>query len=119
MRRRDVIALFGGGAALWPLAARGQQPIATLPVVTLINARSVGAASLIAAEFRKGLSQAGLTEGKDVAVVIFQMASQSHENVCAIHDSSSADTGRINSDTPCCDIPGCCDRPFRVRDNIP
>jgi putative ABC transport system substrate-binding protein len=39
-----------------------------LPVVTLINARGDEAATVLAAEFRKGLSQTGLIEGKDVAV---------------------------------------------------
>jgi hypothetical protein len=39
-----------------------------MPVVTLINARRVDAATALAAEFRKGLSQSRFPEGKDVVV---------------------------------------------------
>ncbi len=54
--------------AAWPLVAHAQQPAANVPVVTLINGRRADAGTAVAAEFRKGLSQTGLTEGKDVVV---------------------------------------------------
>ena len=66
MKRREFITLLGGVAA-WPLAARAQS-VAKVPIVTLINARRADAGAVLAAEFRKGLSQTGLTEGKDVLV---------------------------------------------------
>ena len=68
MRRRQFIGLVGSFAATWPLAARAQQPAGNMPVVTLVNARRADAAIAFIAEFRKGLSQAGLTEGTDLAV---------------------------------------------------
>ena len=67
MKRREFMALLGGTGA-WPLVARAQQPAANVPVVTLINGRRADAGAALAAEFRKGLSQTGLTDGKDVVV---------------------------------------------------
>jgi putative ABC transport system substrate-binding protein len=67
MRRREFFALLCSAVAIKPLAARAQ-PATNMPVVTLVNARRADAATVLTAEFRKGLSQTGLTEGKNVAV---------------------------------------------------
>jgi putative tryptophan/tyrosine transport system substrate-binding protein len=66
MRRREVIALFGGVAAAWPLAARAQQP--ALPVVAFIHAGSPADSTSRAASFRNGLSETGYVEGQNVTV---------------------------------------------------
>ena len=67
MRRREVIALFGGAGAatlLRPPAARAQQ--AALPVVGFLNAGSADAARVTA--FHQGLSETGNVEGQNVTV---------------------------------------------------
>jgi len=68
MRRREFITLIGGAAA-WPLAARGQEPqkpirIGVLPFGSPSNAYD---RSLFEA-FRSGLRQAGLVENRDIVL---------------------------------------------------
>jgi putative ABC transport system substrate-binding protein len=69
MRRREVIALFGGAAGsslLRPLAARAQQP--ALPVVGFINGGAPDTGARNVAAFRKGLNETGTVEGQNVSV---------------------------------------------------
>jgi putative tryptophan/tyrosine transport system substrate-binding protein len=63
MRRRDFISLFGG-AAVWPVAARGQP----MPVIGFLNSQTLGAYSERLPAFHRGLKEANFVEGGNLAV---------------------------------------------------
>jgi putative tryptophan/tyrosine transport system substrate-binding protein len=65
MQRREFIAGLGGAVA-WPLAAHAQQ--ATLPVVGYLGATSASTYAHLNSAFSQGLNEAGLVEGKNVAI---------------------------------------------------
>jgi putative ABC transport system substrate-binding protein len=66
MKRREFVAGIGGAIA-WPFAARAQQP-ATMPVVGFLNSGSQAPYAHLVSAFRKGLSETGFDEGRNVTI---------------------------------------------------
>jgi putative tryptophan/tyrosine transport system substrate-binding protein len=66
VKRRVFIAGLGG-AAIWPVVSQAQQPTA-LPVVGLVQGRTIEAEQPLTAAFREGLAETGFVEGRNVAI---------------------------------------------------
>jgi putative ABC transport system substrate-binding protein len=64
MRRREFIALLGGVAAAWPLAARAQ----AVPVVGYLSGRSFNSEAALRIPFLKTLEDAGFLIGQNVVI---------------------------------------------------
>jgi len=67
IRRREFVATLGSAAVAWPLAARAQQ--AAMPVAGILNSSG----DKWVTSFRKGLSEEGQIEGRNVAIELRSM----------------------------------------------
>jgi putative ABC transport system substrate-binding protein len=65
MKRREFITLLGGVAA-WPFPGQAQQP--TMPMVGYLDFYAAEPTGIFLTAFRNGLSEAGYTEGHNVAI---------------------------------------------------
>jgi len=65
MRRREVIALVGSGAVVWPLVARAQ---GTMPIVGFLDTGAQTTNASLVAAFQDGMRESGFVEGKNVRI---------------------------------------------------
>jgi ABC-type uncharacterized transport system substrate-binding protein len=69
MRRREFLALFGGAAVAWPLAARAQQPERVRRLGVLMGTLATNPASRQQVEaLRRSLHGLGWTEGRNIQI---------------------------------------------------
>jgi putative ABC transport system substrate-binding protein len=70
MRRREFITLLGGAAAVWPIAARAQQPERVRRIGALIggSAENDPESRARVAALREGLAQRGWSEGRNLRI---------------------------------------------------
>jgi putative ABC transport system substrate-binding protein len=70
MKRREFIALLGGAAATWPLAARAQQDQRVRRIGVLMGdfPENGPEAQAVVAAFREGLQKLGWTEGRNIRI---------------------------------------------------
>jgi ABC-type uncharacterized transport system substrate-binding protein len=65
LRRREFIVFCGGAILYWPLVARAQQE---MPLIGFLSARSANESEHLVDAFRRGLSDEGAVEGRNVTI---------------------------------------------------
>src|SRR5258706_7797771 len=93
MQRRDFITLFGGAAAMWPLAARAQQPAARVYRIGYQSIASREQTLHLINAFEEGLRSRGYRVGENV-VIEYRFANGEMERLPAL----AADLVRLGVD---------------------
>jgi putative tryptophan/tyrosine transport system substrate-binding protein len=83
IRRRQFIALLGGAAAAWPLAARAQQTTSRSMGWFSLRSADTATEQGILVSFRQGLGQAGYVEGRNL-VIEFRFADGQYDRLPAL-----------------------------------
>jgi putative tryptophan/tyrosine transport system substrate-binding protein len=78
---RSAFITLVGGAAVWPLSARAQQP--AMPLIGYLGAQSPAAFASRVRAFRQGLGETGYAEGRNVAIE-FRWAEGQHNRLSAL-----------------------------------
>ena len=82
MRRRDFIKIIAGSAgAVWPLAARAQQP--AIPVIGFMSTRTPEDLAQALSAFRQGLAEADFVEGRTLKIE-FRWAQGDYDRLAAL-----------------------------------
>jgi len=82
MRRRDFFTLLGS-AAVWPLAVRAQQ--SATPMIGFVGTGTPESTSFELAGFRRGLSETGFVEGRNL-IVEYRWAGGQNSRLSALAD---------------------------------
>ena len=80
MRRRDFIKAVAGSAVAWPLAARSQQ---AMPVIGLLSSASPTVQANFLRAFQRGLGEIGYIESKNV-VIEYRGAEEQNDRLPAL-----------------------------------